>query len=166
MTEFFDRYGVEHKPQKGDIIRPRNSIHIVLYHNTKGLLLSYPPHAQNSAELVGGGIEKGEDLIEAAAREIEEETGLAVLGLKKEQIQKEFSQDINFYADVDKEYWLYNMTFWKIEITASNNLKAFLEKDEWFNNGGERLVWTPFTKAPLETMQYFHKNAIKYFFKS
>jgi len=100
---YYDRRGNLFTPKLGANFRERKGVWLILHHKNS-ILLCYPNYAQDVPELPGGGIDKGETLIDAALRELCEETELNPTSIS---IKKEHEQFVHFYAEYDSEYWNY-----------------------------------------------------------
>lgn len=108
MIQFKDRRGHEFTPTAQSIVKKREGAFVIALHNNK-VLLTYQKHAIDVPELPGGGIDEGENALEAAQREFEEETGIALpSGLTADT---DFDIHANFYADDVKEFWIYDQTY-------------------------------------------------------
>ena len=112
---YMDRFGQSHVLDEKDIVRPRSGAFILCVQQDH-LLTILPKIAPDIYELPGGGIEAGEDKIDASIREWEEETGLPN-SLSQCQPAKSWQQEVNFYAEDVDEYWHYDQIFYLYQGT-------------------------------------------------
>ncbi|OFW96035.1 MAG: hypothetical protein A3J37_01880 [Alphaproteobacteria bacterium RIFCSPHIGHO2_12_FULL_45_9] len=113
MTIYTDRYGKEHIPPEGAALKTREGAFTVCI-NKGCVLLQWEDYAPNVADLPGGGMDAGENEFQAAAREFFEETGM-IYPFNKQDISGTYRQIVQYYADVDNEYWAYTQTYFLIE---------------------------------------------------
>ena len=156
---FYDLYGQKKIPSKSDIVRARKSIHLVIFNQDK-VLVSYPLYALDCPELAGGGIEADEDMFKAATRELREEAGLEINFTLGKTIPR-YQKSVNYYAKDVKEFWHYDMTFWALK--AKDCLLGDWQQPEWYNENGEKVAFVKVTDEFLDSMQFFHQDAVKYF---
>lgn len=158
---FVDRHGnirtVSRETQ--DIERRFGVFAVISAHGNT--LFTKPPWAPSFAELPGGGIEKGETILEAMRREIMEETGLIVnpRAFKDPKIVER--QRINFCAeaaDGTNLFYDYSQTFLHYDISdfiAPEDF-AVIKTDE-----GSVGFWYPSHKTEELTLRFDHINSIQ-----
>jgi 8-oxo-dGTP pyrophosphatase MutT (NUDIX family) len=153
---YIDRWNRPVMPGPDARYKGREGIFAVMI--TRGhLLVSWSKAAPHTAELPGGGIEKGEDLAAALTREIEEETAVQ---LKVTDPSRAFAQTVHYYADNSDEFWDYDQTFWQLD-----------QKDcdaAWFD--GERQptdalksAWVPLGQLEDLPFHAMHRRALAHF---
>jgi 8-oxo-dGTP pyrophosphatase MutT (NUDIX family) len=79
------------------------------------LLVSWSKVTPTVAELPGGGIEPGEELVPALMREIEEETTARI---EVGEPVRTLRQDVKYYSDKNHEFWDYHQTYLLLEGAA------------------------------------------------
>lgn len=132
---YFDRHGMIHTPRDGDTVRPRSGGFAVVIFN-QCVLVADGPHAPGVPELPGGGIEEGETALEAALREMVEETGIT---LQDYEILREESVHNKFFADDINQYWDYDITYFQLGIKDTT---IFFEGKKPSPEGGN-VWWLP-----------------------
>ncbi|QIS15030.1 NUDIX hydrolase [Nocardia arthritidis] len=90
-----DINGEVHIVHRSDIVR-RTSVYALLYDAKGVLLVRDSARIEEQWDLPGGGVEPGEDLIDALTREVREETGLHITGQPIE-----LCQFIEYFFDVE-----------------------------------------------------------------
>jgi 8-oxo-dGTP pyrophosphatase MutT (NUDIX family) len=127
MTQIYtDRFGKLHKTKNGITIRDRSGAWFVLVQDDQ-ILFTHPHYAPTVPDLPGGGIDEGENALEAAIRELNEETELVI---KNPKIAETYNQFVHFFADDVPEYWNYEQTFFLVreginELHFHGKIKMF-----------------------------------------
>jgi 8-oxo-dGTP pyrophosphatase MutT (NUDIX family) len=150
---FYDRRGNVVTPDTQSIIKPRRGVFaLVVAIDDNAIMLSAEVCAPDVPELPGGGIEHGETLDEAIAREWAEEVGIAFD--VKGPFQR-FQQVRGFYADDRNEFWIYDQTF---------QLYHFLDRvkigQKWLNPEGGTAGWEAMASLPKLLINRAHWCAI------
>jgi 8-oxo-dGTP pyrophosphatase MutT (NUDIX family) len=150
---FYDRRGNVVTPDTQSIIKPRRGVFaLVVAIDDNAIMLSAEVCAPDVPELPGGGIEDGETLDEAIAREWAEEVGIAFD--VKGPFQR-FQQVRGFYADDRNEFWIYDQTF---------QLYHFLDRvkigQKWLNPEGGTAGWEAMASLPKLLINRAHWCAI------
>ncbi len=115
---FTDRCGKEHPCDDETRRRPRKGAFAVAIYDEK-ILLSWPHYSPELPELPGGGIEEGESVEQALIREIEEEAAVSCTGLSADRA---YTQQVNFYANFEQEFWDYEQTYWLLSEESAKAL--------------------------------------------
>jgi len=150
---FYDRRGHVVTPTRDSIIKPRRGVFaLAVAIDEQAVMLSAESCAPDVPELPGGGIEAGETLEQAIAREWSEEVGTA---FSVEGPFRRFQQVRGFYADDRQEFWVYDQTFL---------LYHFLERvtigRKWPNPEGGIAGWEAIKSLPGMTINRAHWCAI------
>lgn len=156
-TCFFDRLGNTCFPDANDLIKSRTGAFFILSCND-AVLLTYPHYAPLVPDLPGGGVDSGETLIEAACRELIEETTLELPANVKPDEQ--YQQHVKFYADDLNEYWHYDQTFFLIR---NNVNELYFEGEKTVPEGV--CAWIPITKLCSQNIHFMHRKALDSFYK-
>ena len=152
--KFTDRYGESHLPPDTVSIVARQGAWLVCVHRER-VLLNHPDYAPDVPDLPGGGIDAGETALEAALRELNEESGLV---LKQPSIAATFKQKVNFYADDVPAYWDYDQTF----LLMHNGLQnVFFEGVKQAPEGHSE--WVHLSRLHQYRIHHFHKKALAHF---
>jgi 8-oxo-dGTP pyrophosphatase MutT (NUDIX family) len=150
---FYDRRGNVVTPDAQSIIKPRRGVFaLAVTLEDNAIMLSAEACAPDVPELPGGGIEDGETLDAAIAREWAEEVGIAFN--VKGPFQR-FQHVRGFYADDRNEFWIYDQTF---------RLYRFLDRakigQKWLNPEGGTAGWEAIASLPKLSINRAHWCAI------
>ena len=150
---FYDRRGDVVTPDKNSIIKPRRGVFaLAVAIEDRAIMLSAEACAPDVPELPGGGIEAGESLDQAVAREWSEEVGTAFN--VKGPLQR-FQQVRGFYADDRREFWIYDQTFLLYHFLERVTVGA-----KWPNPEGGIAGWEAIHALPRLTINRAHWCAI------
>lgn len=107
-------------------------------------------------DLPGGGVEEGEQLLDALKREFTEETGFKIISLDSKYIYKQLS---NFYADDLDEYYENEAYYY--------NIREIEPSQEFQRNEKEisELKFLKIKELNKTNTKEFHLNAIKQIIK-
>jgi 8-oxo-dGTP pyrophosphatase MutT (NUDIX family) len=150
---FYDRRGNKVIPGAQSLIKPRRGVFaLVVAVDDQAIMLSAEACAPNVPELPGGGVEEGETLDEATAREWAEEVGIAfnVTG----PFQR-YQQVRGFYADDRNEFWIYDQTFRLYHFPDRVNIGH-----KWQNPEGGTAGWEAIASLPTLSINRAHWCAI------
>jgi 8-oxo-dGTP pyrophosphatase MutT (NUDIX family) len=152
-VSFFDRRGNAVIPTALSLIKPRRGVFALAVALTeKAIMLSAEICAPDVPELPGGGIEAGESLDEAIAREWSEEVGIP---FNVANPLRRFQHVRGFYSDERDEFWIYDQTF---------RLYHFLGPVEvgnkWRNPEGGIAGWEKIASLPTLSINRAHWCAI------
>ena len=138
---FYDRRGNVVAPREGSIVKPRRGVFaLVVAAQADAIMLSAEACAPDVPELPGGGIEPGESLEQAVAREWSEEVGIEFNVAGPFQT---FHQIRGFYADDRREYWIYDQTFLLYDFLGEAKLGRKWHNSERGIAGWESIVTLP-----------------------
>ena len=153
---YMDRFGKMIAPGPNAVYKTREGIFAICLTNGH-MLVTWSKVTPTVAELPGGGIEKGEGLIPALTREIEEET---TAQMAVPQPKKELVQDVKYFSDKSEEFWDYRQTYWLLEGAEIDAA--------WFD--GERRPedallarWVPVDQLKELTFHAMHRKALAQF---
>jgi len=119
-----DRKGNYHKKPKNIISKKRESAYGIFIENQKILLVK--PTWIDCWEFPGGGVELGENLIEALKREFLEETGYEIIELNQTPT---YNINTKFYADDLNVFFDSELFFFMIKKIGKQN-KNFIQNNE------------------------------------
>ncbi|MGA9026452.1 MAG: NUDIX hydrolase [Steroidobacteraceae bacterium] len=152
-VSFFDRRGNQSVPRADSIVKPRRGVFaLVVALTDQAIMLAAEACAPDVPELPGGGIEAGETLDEAIAREWAEEVGIAF------DVQgpfERFQHVRGFHADDRDEFWIYDQTFLLYHFTGRVNAGR-----KWSNSEGGIAGWVEIATLPKLTINRAHWCAI------
>ena len=150
---FYDRRGNVVTPEPHSIIKPRRGVFALAVALTdQAVMLSAEACAADVPELPGGGIESGESLDQAVAREWSEEVGIA---FNVDGPYQRFQQVRGFYADDRPEFWIYDQTFLLYHFRERVNVG-----EKWLNPEGGTAGWEAIAALPALTINRAHWCAI------
>lgn len=148
---FYTRRGQVVVPGAGATVKPRRGVFGFVV--ADGHFIVVEPHwTHGVVELPGGGIESGETLDEAMAREWAEEVGIpfAAQGPKRE-----FHHRRGFYAENLNEFWIYDQTFRLYDYTLPPEPGQC-----WTNSEGEKVSWQPLAALPALPLHSAHRAGL------
>jgi 8-oxo-dGTP pyrophosphatase MutT (NUDIX family) len=154
---FFDRYGKEHTPPESAVLKSREGAFNLIV-NKGHVLFLWEDYAPNVADLPGGGIDEGENAFQASVREFHEETGMVYPFTESDSINSHH-QIVQYYADVDDEYWTYTQTYFLIKKDCSS---IFFEGDRKTPENG-LMRWIPFSLVKKQPIHFMHNKAFQAF---
>jgi 8-oxo-dGTP pyrophosphatase MutT (NUDIX family) len=150
---FYDRRGNVVVPATGSIVKPRRGVFaLVVATQADAIMLSAEACAPDVPELPGGGIEAGETLEQAVAREWSEEVGI---GFNVEGPFQTFQHIRGFYADDRNEFWNYDQTFLLYEYLGEAKVG-----EKWPNSEQGIAGWEPIATLPRLLINRAHWCAI------
>ena len=147
---FVDHQGRVHLRPDTHRCRTRRGVHVAIRYGDD-LLLVRPPGA-NWLELPGGGLEDGESVETAAARELLEEGGVVLSEDALAEADEERMQT-RYYARNHDQYWLYSQCFRLVSLAARPTEQPPLE------TGHER-VWTPLQELQDAPLHHVHRQGL------
>jgi len=153
QTPFYNRRGVLVTPQAHSVIKPRRGAWVVAKAQDSIMLL-WPDDDKDIPDLIGGGVDDGESLEQAAQREWVEETGLSFE--PESGPHNTYHHVRGFCPDDQSEFWIYDQTF---------SLYTFERKQElgkkWRNPEGDLAGWVRFEEVASARINRAHWLAIE-----
>jgi 8-oxo-dGTP pyrophosphatase MutT (NUDIX family) len=154
---FYDRWGNTHRPKTKDQAIGREGAWLALLERD-AILFAYADYAPDVADIPGGGIDTGETVLDAACRELFEETDLTAPN--DLTILNTHNQNINFYADDVDGYWHYTQTYFL--ATAKGTTLYFPEKRAVTEG---HAAWIKIADLEKSAINYAHKMALNHLLK-
>ena len=154
MKTFLDRQGKICVPSATSIVRAREGAFSCCIHESR-LLLIWPSYAPDVPELPGGGIDAGENPLQANKREFWEETGFT-LNIADRAIEGVFEQTVDFYADDVDQYWIYKQSFYLIRDGLA---AVFFDGTRPTPEKG-LMRWVELKDLAVLPLHVMHKNAL------
>lgn len=145
---FYDRRGVLVTPQAHSVVKPRQGAW-VLAKADDAVMMLWPGFAGGVPDLPGGGVDAGEDLVQASAREWYEETGLDFT--PKAGPLATYHQLRGFYAEDRDEFWVYDQTFFLYRFERKQEIGA-----RWRNPEGDLAGWVGLNDLPTSQLNRAH----------
>ncbi len=152
-TVFYDRRGNVVAPDGRSIVKPRRGVFaLAVAVKAQVTMLSAEFCAPDVPELPGGGVEDGESLDEAIAREWGEEVGIA---FDVEGPLDSFRHVRGFYSDDRHEFWIYDQTFRLYRYLGDAQAGK-----QWLNSEGGTAGWATIATLPALNINRAHWCAI------
>lgn len=150
---FYDRRGRIVTPDSRSIVKPRRGVFaLVVAVHDEAIMLAAEACAPDVPELPGGGIENGETLDQAIAREWSEEVGIA---FDVQGPYRRFQQLRGFYADDRNEFWIYEQSFRRYHFVHHVTIGQ-----KWLNSEGGTAGWEAIASLSSLVINHAHWCAI------
>ncbi len=144
---FHNRRGVVMVPTDKDIVRPRRGV-FAIARSGDVILLVWPNFTKGIPDLPGGGVDPGETLDQAVAREWREETGL---DFTVKPMLSEYAHVRGFYAENNNEFWVYEQTFRLYDFSGTVE-----PGKKWRNPEGDQASWEKLSDLENIPVNRFH----------
>ncbi len=154
MLEYMDRWGKHHQLEENSKRRDRSGVFAVCIADDK-ILLSWPACAPDIPELPGGGIEQGEEMIDALVREVKEE---ADVDLDMQHRAPSKTQLVGFYAEYEKEFWDYTQTYFHLD---ERDAQQILFENETNPADALKAAWVPLKELSELKLHAVHAKALE-----
>jgi 8-oxo-dGTP pyrophosphatase MutT (NUDIX family) len=150
---FYDRRGNRVVPEAQSIVKPRRGVFaLAVAVQDRAIMLCTEACAPDVPELPGGGVEFGETLDQATAREWSEEVGIA---FDVRGPYQQFQHVRGFYADDRNEFWIYDQTFRLYHFVHPVSIGR-----PWLNSEGGMAGWQAIASLPAVSINRAHWCAI------
>jgi 8-oxo-dGTP pyrophosphatase MutT (NUDIX family) len=126
----------------------RNSVYGLIVHEDQ--LLVVRTHSTGLWAFPGGGIELGEPITEALAREVREETGICVKMGELARVEEDFF----YYNPADEAYHAYLFFYWCEALSTS-----LVSDTDVFDEESEMPRWVPLAELEPEDFQIIMRDA-------
>lgn len=150
---FYDRAGKVRVPPSGAVVRARKGVW-TLARTKDSTLLLWRGKKTRVLDLPGGGVDEGETLTQAAAREWQEEVGFDFS--PSTEMLGSHHQTRGVFSETWNEYWIYDQTFflYGYEVLKTSGV-------EWTNGEGDLVGWKRLDMLDKLPICPFHWEAMK-----
>ncbi len=131
----------------------KNSIVAIVYDKENDKYLTINWHDKGGRLFIGGTIKEGEEPLDCALREVEEETGYNDLKL----VHETFKIKHHYYAFNKDKYFQIECTGFLFELNSNSNSNQNLDEDEVFD-----VEWVSKEVVEKEIMDELHKKTYEY----